>query len=50
MLRNFPIMDPGASRNKRTISLEMANIGGGDPRTIWVGNFIVFTQNIHKIK
>ena len=49
MLRDLLTFNSFASRNKMIISIEMAKIGGGAPRTIWMGNVMVCTCNIQPI-
>ena len=49
MLLDFLTFNIGASRNQRTILIEMYNIVGDDPSTIWMGNVMVCTWNIHPI-
>ena len=43
MLIDFLTFNIGASRNQRTILIEMYNIVGDDPSTIWMGNVMVCT-------
>ena len=43
ILRDLPTLNPGESRNQRKVLLEMANISGGSPSTIWMECFMVCT-------
>ena len=43
MLGGYPNFNTGASINQRTILLEMDNIGGGAPNTIWKVILMAYT-------
>ena len=50
MLRDLTTLNPFTSRNQRSISLEMVNISGGAPITIWMENLMACTWTTHPIK
>ena len=50
MLRDLPILDTGALRSQSKILIEMAEIGGGAPKKIYMVNCMVCKRTMQTIK